>query len=177
MISTARLVLREWRDTDLDGFAAMGVDARVMEFFPSLLDRATTASHMARYRAHFAEYGFGFLAVEVPGVADFIGICGMAWTRFEAPFTPCVEIGWRLAYDHWGHGYATEAAQGVRDYCFSTLRLDHIAAFTAVGNRRSRRVMEKIGMTYDASADFDHPNVPAESPHRRHVLYRIGNRP
>lgn len=173
MIRTPRLLLREWRDSDLDPFEAMGSDPRVMEFFPSLLDRAQSASAIARYRAHFAEHGFGFLAVEVPGVADFVGICGMAWARFQVPFTPCVEIGWRLAYDHWGHGYATEGALAVRDYCFSALHFDHIVAFTAINNRRSRHVMEKIGMTYDAAADFDHPSVPEGNPVRRHVLYRI----
>jgi RimJ/RimL family protein N-acetyltransferase len=172
MIRTSRLVLREWRETDLDAFAAMSADPRVMEFFPSLLDRAQSASMIARWKAHFAEHGFGFLAIEVPGVADFVGICGMAWARFDAHFTPCVEIGWRLAYDHWGHGYASEAAQGVLDYGFTTLHLDQIVAFAVVSNRRSRQVMERIGMTYDPADDFDHPVIPVGSPLRRHVLYR-----
>jgi len=172
MIRTPRLILREWRESDLDPFAAMSADPRVMEFFPSLLDRAQSANMIARWKAHFAEYGFGFLAVEVPGVTDFVGLCGMAWARFQAPFTPSVEIGWRLAHDHWGHGYASEAAQGALDYGFQALHLDQIVAFAVVANRRSRRVMERIGMTHDPADDFDHPGIQAGSPLRRHVLYR-----
>ena len=172
MIRTARLILREWRESDLDGFATMSADPRVMEFFPSLSDRAQTAAMIARWKAHFAEHGFGFLAVEAPGVADFVGVCGMARPRFPAPFPQCVEVGWRLAYDYWGRGYASEAARGALDYGFTTLGLDQIVAFTTVANQRSRRVMERIGMTYDPAADFDHPIVQVGSPLRRHVLYR-----
>jgi RimJ/RimL family protein N-acetyltransferase len=172
MITTSRLVLREWRDSDLDAFAAMSVDPRVMEFFPSRLDREQSAAMIARWKAHFAEYGFGFLAVEAPGVADFVGLCGMAHVGFNAPFAPAVEIGWRLAYDHWGHGYAAEAATGMLDYGFTTLDLNEIVAFAVVANHRSRRVMERIGMTYDPADDFDHPGIPPGHPLRRHVLYR-----
>ena len=172
MITTPRLILREWRDSDVDGFAAMSRDTRVMEFFPSLLDRGQVVSQIARYRAHFAEHGFGFLAIEVPGVADFVGLCGMAHARFEAHFTPCVEIGWRVAHEHWGHGYATEAARGALDYGFRVLKLEEIVAFAVVENTKSRRVMEKIGMTHDPADDFDHPGLPDGHPLRRHVLYR-----
>jgi RimJ/RimL family protein N-acetyltransferase len=172
VIATARLLLREWRDSDLDAFAAMGADPRVMEFFPSLLDRDQTAAAIAKYRAHFAEHGFGFVALEVPGVTEFAGVCGMAHMRFEAHFTPCVEIGWRLAHEYWGKGYASEAALALLDYGFHTLRLSEIVAVTFTGNLRSRRVMERIGMTYDPADDFDHPAVPPGHPIRRHVLYR-----
>jgi RimJ/RimL family protein N-acetyltransferase len=172
VIRTPRLVLREWRDTDVDGFAAMSNDPRVMEFFPSLLDRAQVIAQIARYRAHFAEHGFGFLVIEVPGVADFVGLCGMAHVRFQAHFAPAVEIGWRVAFEHWGQGYATEAAAGVLDYGFRTLKLPEIVAFAVVGNTKSRRVMEKLGMTHDPADDFDHPALPAGHPLQRHVLYR-----
>jgi RimJ/RimL family protein N-acetyltransferase len=172
VISTPRLVLREWRDSDVDGFAAMSGDPRVMEFFPSLLDRGQVVAHIARCRAHFAEHGFGFLAIEVPGVADFVGLCGVAHVRFQAPFAPAVEIGWRVAYEHWGKGYATEAAKGVLDYGFQTLKLREIVAFAVVANTKSRRVMEKIGMTHDPADDFDHPALPAGHRLQRHVLYR-----
>ena len=172
MIRTSRLILREWRDSDLDAFAAMGADPRVMQFFPSLLVRKQAAAQMARYQAHFAEHRFGFWAIEVPGVADFVGMCGLAHARFAAHFTPCVEIGWRVAYEHWGHGYATEAAKGALEYGFQTLKLPEIVAFAVVANTKSRRVMEKIGMTYDPADDFDHPSFPVGHPLGRHVLYR-----
>lgn len=173
MIKTPRLVLREWRDSDVDEFAAMSVDPRVMEFFPSPLDRSRVIAQIARYRAQFAEHGFAFLAIEAPGVADFIGLCGIAPVRFQAPFVPAVEIGWRIAYEHWGRGYAPEAAKAVIDYGFDTLKLPEIVAFAVVANAKSRRVMDKLGMTHDPADDFDHPSLPEGSPLRRHVLYRI----
>jgi RimJ/RimL family protein N-acetyltransferase len=176
LIRTTRLVLREWRDADLEPFAALNADPRVREYFPSVLDRAESDASVARIRAHFAEHGFGFWAIEVPGVADFVGMCGLAHAHFDAPFTPCVEIGWRVAHEHWGQGYATEAARGALDYGFRTLQLPEIVAFAVVTNTKSRRVMEKIGMTYDPADDFDHPALPAGHPLRRHVLYRKRSR-
>jgi len=173
VIRTPRLLLREWRDSDLDAFAALNADPRVREYFPSVLDRAESEASIERMRAHIAEHGFGFWAVEVPGVADCVGLCGLVHARFEAPFTPCVEIGWRLAHDYWGRGYAPEAARAALDFGFTSLSLDEIVAFTAVENAKSRRVMEKIGMTYDPADDFDHPALAAGHPLRRHVLYRV----
>jgi RimJ/RimL family protein N-acetyltransferase len=175
MIRTSRLILREWRDSDLEAFAAFNADARVREYFPSLMTRAESQASMDRMRAHQAEYGFGFWAIDVPGVADCVGMCGLAWARFEAHFTPCVEIGWRIAHAHWGQGYAPEAARASLDYGFETLGLDEIVAFAVVANTKSRRVMEKIGMTYDPADDFDHPILAPGHPLRRHVLYRITN--
>ena len=173
MIKTPRLVLREWRDADTDPFAALCADPRVMEYFPSVMDPGASAAQVARYRAHFAEHGFGFWAIEVPGVADYVGMCGLQHVRFQARFTPCVEIGWRLAHEFWGRGYAPEAARAALDYAFTTLGLSEVVAFTTVKNARSRRVMEKIGMTYDPADDFDHPSLPAGHPILRHVLYRV----
>jgi RimJ/RimL family protein N-acetyltransferase len=172
MIKASRLILREWRDSDLDAFAALNADPRVREFFPSVLTRAESAASIERMRAHAAEHGFGFWCIEVPGVADCVGMCGLANAYFEAPFTPCVEIGWRLAHEHWGHGYASEAAQAALDHGFLTLHLPEIVAFAVVANARSRRVMERIGMTYNPADDFDHPALPPGHPLRRHVLYR-----
>jgi RimJ/RimL family protein N-acetyltransferase len=176
MIRTSRLILREWRDSDLDAFAALNADPRVREFFPSLLTRVESAASIARMQAHITQHGFGFWAVEVPGVADCVGMCGLAYVFFEAPFVkkgqPCVEIGWRLAHEHWGHGYATEAAKAALNHGFRTLGLPEIVAFAVVANQRSRRVMERIGMTYDAADDFDHPALPPGHSLRRHVLYR-----
>jgi RimJ/RimL family protein N-acetyltransferase len=129
-------------------------------------------------RSELAERGFGLWAVEVPGVAPFIGFTGLSVPHFEAPFTPCVEIGWRLAREHWGCGYAPEAARAALSFGFERLGLAEIVAFTAAGNARSRRVMEKIGMTHDPADDFEHPSLPAGHRLRRHVLYRaLATRP
>ena len=171
-IQTPRLLLRPWRDADLAPFAAMNADPVVMEFFPRPLDRAESDAAVARIRDHFAARGFGLWAVEVPDVADFIGFVGLAVPRFEAHFTPCVEIGWRLAREHWGRGYATEAARAALGFGFEELALDEIVSFTAPANVRSRAVMERIGMTRSPEDDFDHPTLPEGHPLRRHVLYR-----
>ena len=127
-----------------------------------------------RIREHFDRHGYGLWAVEVPGVADFIGFVGLAVPRFESHFTPCVEIGWRLAREHWGRGYATEAAHAALEFGFLDLALNEIVSFTATTNRRSRAVMERIGMTRSPDDDFDHPSLPEGHPLRRHVLYRAG---
>ena len=170
---TERLILRPWRDSDIEPFAAMNADPRVMEFFPKLATREETEAMVGRLRAHFEKHGFAMWALELPGVAPFIGFAGLVHVSFEAPFTPAVEMGWRLAHAHWGRGYATEAARAALRYGFERLGLPEIVAFAAAGNRRSTRVMEKLGMRYDEHADFDHPRSPPDSPHRRHVLYRI----
>jgi len=172
-ISTPRLLLRGWRDSDLAEFAAMNADPEVMAFFPRTYRRAESTRLVARLRDHFRRYGFGFWAVEVPGTAPFIGFTGLWTTDFEAPFTPCVEIGWRLATRFWGRGYATEAARASLAFGFETLRLAEIVSFAATGNLRSRRVMERIGMTRDPAGDFNHPKLAEVSALRRHVLYRM----
>jgi RimJ/RimL family protein N-acetyltransferase len=173
ILSGARVVLRPWREADRAPFAAMNADPRVMEFFVARLDRAGSDAMVDRIRAHFDLHGFGLWAVEVPGIAPFIGFTGLAVPRFEAPFVPCVEIGWRLAAEHWGCGYAAEAARLALDHGFGTVGLPEILAFTAVANRRSRAVMERLGMRHDPGADFDHPLVPDGHPLQRHVLYRL----
>jgi RimJ/RimL family protein N-acetyltransferase len=172
-LHTPRLVLRPWREEDFAPFAAMNADPRVMEFFPRPLERAESDAAVGRTREHFARHGFGLWAVEVPGVADFIGFVGLAIPRFEAHFTPCVEIGWRLAVEHWGRGYATEAARAVLAFGFEDLALEEIVSFTTTANRRSRAVMERIGMSRSPEDDFDHPALPEGHPLRRHVLYRV----
>jgi ribosomal-protein-alanine N-acetyltransferase len=150
----------------------MNADPRVMEFFPACLDRAESDAAADRIAAHFAQHGFGFWAVELPGSVSFIGFIGLAVPRFEAHFTPCVEIGWRLAHTYWGHGYATEGARRVLEHGLATLGLREIVSFTAVGNWRSRAVMERIGMHHDPDDDFEHPGLPAGHRLRQHVLYR-----
>ena len=121
------------------------------------------------------EHGWGFWAVEVPNVAPFIGFIGLEKVDFSAHFTPAVEIGWRIAFGYWGHGYATEGARACLQYGFETLKLTEIVAMTALANKRSQRVMEKIGMHYNPADDFDRPNLPVDCKVRRHVLYRIEN--
>ena len=144
-----------------------------MEHFPATLGREESDALAARIREHLAVRGFGLWAVEVPGRVPFIGFVGLAVPRFEAPFTPCVEIGWRLAAEHWGRGYATEAATAVLAHAFGPLGLAEVVSFTVPANRRSRRVMERLGMTRSPADDFEHPGLPDGHPLRPHVLYRL----
>ena len=172
-LRTERLCLRRWRPADCAPFAAMNADPRVMEYFPALLSREASDERVDRIEAHFEEHGFGLWAVEIAGVTPFAGFIGLSVPRFEAPFTPCVEVGWRLAADCWGQGYATEGAKAALAFGFENLRLAEIVSFTVPANLRSRRVMEKLGMSHHPSEDFDHPVLLDGHPLRRHVLYRI----
>jgi RimJ/RimL family protein N-acetyltransferase len=126
---------------------------------------------MGRIVEHFKKRGYGLWAVEVPGQAPFIGFIGLAVPAFESSFTPCVEIGWRLARPWWGLGLATEGALAALAYGFEQLKLPEIVSFTVPGNTRSRRVMRKLGFRY--SQDFEHPHIDPQTPLRRHVLYRL----
>jgi ribosomal-protein-alanine N-acetyltransferase len=176
--SSGRICLRRWRDADRDAFAAMNSDARVMQFFASRLSRVESDAMVDRIEEHFAKCGFGLWAVEVPGVAPFVGFAGLTVLTappFRARCTPCVEVGWRLAFEHWGRGYATEAAGLALGYAFGTLALSEVVSFTSVINLRSRAVMERLGMRRDPADDFDHPRLPENHPLRRHVLYRLGS--
>ena len=170
-IETPRLRLRRWRPDDLQPFAALNADPEVMEHFPSALSPEETAAAIGRVEEHFENHGFGFWAAEVPGQASLIGFIGLAVVPFETSFTPCVEIGWRLARPWWGRGLATEGARAALAYGFERLALQEIVAFRVPGNVRSRRVMEKLGMRY--SEEFEHPRIDPGHPLRRHVLYRL----
>lgn len=172
-LRTERLLLRAWRDADLEPFAALNADPRVMEHFPAPLTREESDAQADRFRGRWSEGRPSLWAVEVVGEAPFIGFVGLLEPSFTAPFTPCVEIGWRLAAEHWGHGYATEGARAALAHGFEALGLDEIVSFTAVGNLRSRRVMERIGLHHDPREDFDHPSLPDGHPVQRHVLYRL----
>jgi len=167
-----RLLLRQWRDEDRAPFAALNADPVVMEHFPSTMTREASDAFVDFNVAALAERGWGLWAVEVADTEAFIGFVGLNEPRFEAHFMPAVEIGWRLARDAWGDGYATEAARSALAYAFDELGLDDVVSFTTVENHRSRRVMERIGMTHDPADDFDHPRVTEERL-RRHVLYRL----
>lgn len=171
---TSRLILREWTDEDLEPFAALNSDPRVMEFLPGPLSREESDAMAERIRGHFAEHGFGLWAVEVLGGTKFIGFIGLNIPKFEAHFTPCVEVGWRLAAESWGRGYAPEGAKAALEYGFRELGLDEIVAITVPHNLKSRRVMEKIRMRHDSAGDFLHPNLAEGDVLRRHVLYRVG---
>jgi RimJ/RimL family protein N-acetyltransferase len=172
-LTTKRLRLRPWCDDDLPAFAALNSDPRVMQYMSMALDRSQSDAFAKRIRENWDRNGFGLWAVEVIGVADFIGFTGLSIPRFEAHFTPCVEIAWRLGYDYWGHGYATEAAFAARDHGFCQLGLTEIVSFTVPANLRSRKVMERLGMTHSSADDFEHPLLPEGHPLRRHVLYRL----
>ena len=171
-LHTERLVLRPWREDDLAPFAALNADPEVMRFFPRRLDADESNAMARRIGTQVDERGWGLWAVEVPGVAAFIGFIGLQPVPFEAPFGPAVEVGWRLARESWGAGYATEGARAAVDHAFSELGLDEIVSMTIPVNLPSQRVMQKLGMTRDPADDFDHPRLP-EWEHRRHVLYRL----
>ena len=171
-LTTPRLLLRPWRDADRLPFQAINADPRVMEFFPSTLTPQESDALIVRIEQHFAHHGHGPYAVELTETGAFIGYIGLYTPTFPAPFMPTVEIAWRLSADHWGQGLATEGARAVLHHAFHTLNLASLVSFTVPQNQRSRRVMEKLGMTHDPAEDFDHPNLPEGHPLRRHVLYR-----
>jgi len=150
----------------------MNADPRVMEYFTGVMSRDASDTLASQIQSHIEQHGWGLWAVEIPGVAPFAGFTGLSTPRFTAHFTPCVEIGWRLAPEFWGLGYATEGALAALAYGFDTVGLDEVVSFTAVMNTRSRRVMERLGMTYDPRDDFDYPDFSTDHLLRRHVLYR-----
>ncbi len=172
MIETPRLLLRRWRTADREPFSRMNVDPRVMRHFPSTLSRAESDALVDRIEAAFERQGYGLFAAELRGDGRFCGYIGLAEPAFEAHFTPCVEIGWRLDAEFWNRGLATEGAREVLRHAFETWGLEEVVSFTVPENLASRRVMEKIGMTHDAADDFDHPRFPEGHALRRHVLYR-----
>lgn len=167
------MFLRPWLARDRVAFRRINADPRVNEFLPGPLDGAESDALADRIQAAMAANGFGFWALEVPGVAEFGGFVGLHRPSAALPFAPCVEIGWRLAPELWGRGLATEAARACLDHAFGALALAEVVAFTVPANRRSRAVMERIGMARDQAGDFDHPALPAGHPLRRHVLYRM----
>ncbi|MEV0394217.1 GNAT family N-acetyltransferase [Polymorphospora rubra] len=170
-LKTQRLLLRHWRESDLDPWAEMNADPQVREFFPNLETREKSTAAVALFQTGLQERGWGWWAVEVAATGEFIGFTGLNPINANMPFTG-VETGWRLRRTAWGHGYASEAARACLAYGFDTLALPEILAFTAAGNVRSEAVMRRIGMTRDPDGDFDHPNIP-DGPVRRHILYRI----
>jgi RimJ/RimL family protein N-acetyltransferase len=169
-LTTPRLRLRQWVESDREPFAALNADAEVMRYFPAPLSRAESDAMVDRERSRIADRGWGLWAVEVLDRTPFIGFVGLAVPSFSAHFTPAVEVGWRLSEEAWGNGYATEAATAALTFAFEKLRLPEVVSFTAQSNDRSRRVMERLGMSHDTTDDFDHPRI--DGPLKAHVLYR-----
>lgn len=172
-IETDRLILRKWQEQDLAPFASINQDPLVMKYFTNPLTTAQTAETMERYNSHIEQHGFGFWACVSKQTQELLGFVGLSMPNFETHFTPCVEIGWRLASKHWNHGYATEAAKVALQNGFKQHRLTEIVAFTVPQNVRSWHVMEKIGMQRDHTGDFSHPNISKDHPLNLHILYRI----
>jgi RimJ/RimL family protein N-acetyltransferase len=170
---TERLILRNWHEADREPFAHMNADPRVMEFMPHSLSAQESNTLADRIEAHFREHGFGLCAVELRRDGSFIGFIGLNVPSFHAAFTPGVEVGWRLAAHCWGEGLATEGAREIVHYGFEILGLEALVSFTVPANARSRRVMEKLGMTHNPADDFDHPRLPQDHPLCHHVLYRL----
>jgi RimJ/RimL family protein N-acetyltransferase len=171
-LDTPRLHMRQWHSDDKKPFAHLNADPRVMEFFPSCLDRPASDAMVERLQSLIADRGWGFWAVEILGGANFIGFVGLHVPTAQFPFAPCVEVGWRLAYEHWGNGYATEAATAALQFGFETLNLPEIVSFTALQNNRSRSVMCKLKMQPDSNT-FKHPSLPVGHALREHCLYRL----
>ena len=171
-LHTRRCVLRQWQDRDLAPWAAMNADPEVRRYFSAPLSAEQAAHEAALCRAAIAQRGWGLWALEVPGEFAFAGFVGLNVPHFDAPFVPAVEIGWRLPRAAWGRGYATEAARAALEFAFTQLKLAEVVAIAAPTNAASLRVMQRLGMLRDETADFDHPRVEAGHALRRHVLYR-----
>ena len=172
-IETERLVLRRWQPEDLDPFASLNADPTVMEHFPATMTRRQTEQMILRIQQGFEVNGFGLWALEAKADRSFVGFCGLSEPSFQAHFMPAVEVGWRLAKEYWGHGYATESAAAAVTFGFTEARLAEIVSFTIPENERSIAVMERLGMSHDRADDFDHPLFMDDDRLRRHVLYRL----
>ncbi|MBU5256105.1 GNAT family N-acetyltransferase [Tissierella praeacuta] len=171
IFESSRLGFRMWQESDRVLFAKMNVSTEVMRYFPKTLDSKETDDFLSRIQEHFKKNGYGLWAVELKDTKEFIGFIGFLNATFEADFTPCVEIGWRLDNEYWNKGYATEGAKACLEYGFSKLNLSSIYSFTAEINKPSQNVMKKIGLK--KIGKFDHPKVEVGSPLKRHVLYKI----
>tara|TARA_R110002110_G_scaffold61931_3_gene173318 strand:+ start:208 stop:762 length:555 start_codon:yes stop_codon:yes gene_type:complete len=171
-LKTDRLVLRPWRNDDFEAFAAMSADPQVMRYLIPLNSRAESDAVATTLKAYIETNGFGFWAMEIPGIAPFIGFTGLLRVGSAMPFAPAVEVGWRLARPHWGKGYASEAARAALAFGFDTLELDEIVSMTVPANKRSQSVMQRIGMTRDETGDFKHSKLPDGDPLQNHFLYR-----
>jgi RimJ/RimL family protein N-acetyltransferase len=165
-----QVILRQWLDEDIDPYAQMNADPEVMHFFPGVLSRRESEESFQRLKSRIEEKKWGLWAVEADGM--FAGFTGLSEPKFTAPFTPCVEIGWRLRKEFWGKSIAFAAALQAEEYAFSTLELAELVSFTSILNVKSIALMERLGFTRDPRDDFDHPRIEEGHPLRPHVLYR-----
>ncbi len=172
-VKTKRLILRPWQENDLEAFAGLNADPKVMEYFPAVKTFEESVKEQEAILEHFKKHGYGWWAVSEKNNANFIGFIGLRYIDFPASFTPSVEVAWRLAYAYWGKGYATEGANASLEYGFKVLKLPEIISFTSILNIRSQAVMKRIGMHHDSQDDFDHPKLSKEHKLSRHVLYRL----
>ena len=170
-IETPRLILRQWQQSDHKPYIKLNADPEVMKFFPAVKTPGETSAQIKRLTDYINEHGYGFFAVERKDNHEFIGFTGLTKPGFEAYFTPCIEIGWRLSKENWGYGFATEAATGCLDFAFCQLKLSEIYAFTAVQNIRSEMVMQRIGM--NKVGEFDHPLIADGHFLKKHIIYKI----
>ena len=170
-IETERLILRHWKDTDLDPFISMNADTTVMRFYQDTLSAEETRAFFNSIKQELSEYGYGLYAVEEKKSGHFIGYIGFHWAGFDMDFCPCIEIGWRLDKPYWNKGYATEGAAACLKYGFESLSFNEVVSFTSIENIASQRVMQKIGMRFERY--FEHPNIAEGHPLRPHVLYKI----
>lgn len=174
MYETERLILRNWEAKDTAPFIKMNQDPKVMEFFPGLYSSEETIQSINNFKRSIEEHGYGMFACELKEDGQFIGFIGLMYRDFEASFTPCVEIGWRIIHEYWGKGLAVEAARKCLDIGFNEFNLGEIVSFTASVNKRSERVMQKLGMSRDPTHDFYHPKLESQHPLAWHILYRLG---
>ncbi len=170
---TTRLIIREWQDNDFDNYFTLNQDIEVMKHFPKTLSHEESMALIHKIKSSFKIHGFGFYTCELKDTKEFVGSVGLSVPDFNAHFTPCVEIGWRIAKKFWGQGLAVEAARKCFEIGFTQLNLNEIVAFTSSNNHKSERIMQKLGMTHNVNDDFHHPKLAKEHPLSFHVLYRI----
>lgn len=170
-LETPRLILRQWEQKDHEPYISLNADPEVMEFFPSVKTPAETLAQIKKISAYIDQHGYGFFAVERKDNHQFIGFAGICEPGFEAYFTPCIEIGWRLSKENWGQGFATEAALACLDFGFNKLNLNEIYSFTSIHNKPSEKVMQRIGMS--KTGEFEHPSIADGHWLKRHIVYKI----
>ena len=171
-IQTDRLIMRQWNKDDYSAFAKMNADKDVMEFYPSILTTEQSNDMAQKIESEITVKGWGFWAIELKDKNSFVGFVGIHEPGYELPMSPCIEIGWRLAKEYWGNGYATEAGKAALDTAFKKLELTEVYSFASVSNKKSQAVMERLNMI-NTNKNFEHPLIPINNPLREHVLYKI----
>lgn len=174
ILETERLILRQWRDSDLQAMATINQDPKVMEHFAATRSLEETKAFINSNKTLFKDLGYCFYATELKQTHELIGFVGIA-PVYEMPCTPAIEIGWRLGTKFWGQGLATEAAKAVIDYAFNALGIGELVSFTATTNKKSERVMQRLGFIRSEKDDFDHPRIVDGHPLKRHIFYRLKN--